>query len=319
MDKLSRRRLLSGGIEVAGAAFTAGALAPFGVLASSSAIAHARATITTTPLTPKGRGGIMLIQGAGCNVVAVPGPHGALLVDGGLAANSHALLRAVRRATGDSRVNTLINTHWHPEQTGSNLPIGTRGGLIISHEVTRLYEGRKAYSVLFKGTYGPLPPKARATKTTRTSGSLEFAGQPIEYDYLPAAHTDGDLYVHFPEANLLVTGGPVAGGRWPLLDYHNGGWLGGLVRAYEKLATVVKPDTQVVPADGPLLTGAFIIRYREIYEKLFKQMFVYFNKGFGPSDAAAARPLKEYEGELGDASDFIYGAYRSLLQAYVPD
>jgi hypothetical protein len=48
-------------------------------------------------------------------------------------------------------------------------------------------------------------------------------------------------------------------------------------------------------------------------------MFAYFNKGYGPSDAAAARPLKDYEGELGDASVFLAGAYRSLLQAYVPD
>jgi glyoxylase-like metal-dependent hydrolase (beta-lactamase superfamily II) len=267
----------------------------------------------------KEKGGLTLLQGAGCNVVALPGPDGALLIDGGLAANSKALLKAVGEATGRTRVSTLINTHWHPEQTGSNLSIGSKGSVIIAHEVTRLYEGRKATSVCYEGTYGPLPDKARATKTTRASGSLEFAGQHIDYDYLPAAHTDGDLYVHFPEANVLVAGGPVSGSHWPVLDIHNGGWLGGLVRAYEKLATVVKPDTRVVPAEGKLLTGADIVRYRDIYQKLFEQMFVYFNKGFGPSDAVAARPLKDYEDELGDPSIFIAGAYRSLLQAYVPD
>lgn len=310
MSMLSRRRLLGGGL----AAVTAGALAPLSVLAPSRAEA-ARTRITTTTLN----GGLILLQGAGCNVVAVPGPDGALLIDGGLAANSRALLKAVRKATGSPRVSTLINTHWHPEPTGSNLAVGTAGGLIIAHEVTRLYEGRKAWSVCYEGTYGPLPEKARATKTTRTSGSLEFAGHPIEYAYLPAAHTDGDLYVHFPDANVLVAGGPVEGDHWPILDIHNGGWLGGLVRAYEKLATVVKPDTQIVPASGKLWTGADIVRYRDIYDKLFKQMFVYFNKGFGRSDAAAARPLKDYEGELGDAADFIAGAYQSLMWTYVPD
>jgi glyoxylase-like metal-dependent hydrolase (beta-lactamase superfamily II) len=319
MNPLSRRHLLSGGLKVLGAASAAQALGSLGVLASRTALAAASADITTSVLTPKEMGGLTLLQGAGCNVVAMPGPDGALLIDGGLAASSKALLKAVEKATGSSRVSTLINTHWHPEQTGSNLPIGSKGGLIIAHEVTRLYEGRKASSVCFQGTYGPLPEKARATKTTRTSGSLEFAGQHIEYDYLPAAHTDGDLYVHFPEANLLVAGGPVSGGAWPVLDIHNGGWLGGLVRAYEKLATVVKPDTRIVPADGKLLTGADIVRYRDIYQKLFTQMFVFFNKGFGPSDAVAARPLKDYEGELGDPSVFLAGAYRSLLQTYVPD
>ena len=319
MNPLSRRRLLNGGLHVLGAASAAGVLGPLSALAPGRTTLAAGATITTTPLTPKERGGLTLLQGAGCNVVTMPGPDGALLIDGGLEANSKALLKAVANATGSTRVNTLINTHWHPEQTGSNLNIGSKGSVIIAHEVTRLYEGRKATSVCYEGTYGPLPEKARATKTTRTSGSLEFAGQHIDYDYLPAAHTDGDLYVHFLEANVLVAGGPVSGSHWPVLDIHNGGWLGGLVRAYEKLATVVKPDTQVVPAEGKLLTGADIVRYRDIYQKLFEQMFVYFNKGFGPSDAAAARPLKDYEGELGDASVFIAGAYRSLLQAYVPD
>jgi cyclase len=319
MHRLSRRRLLNGGLQVLGAASTAAALGPLGVLAPWGTALASGADITTTPLTPKEMGGLTLLQGAGCNVVAMPGPDGALLIDGGLAPSSKALLKAVEKATGSTRVSTLINTHWHPEQTGSNLSIGSKGGVIIAHEVTRLYEGRKATSVCYEGTYGPLPEKARATKTTRTSGSLEFAGQHIDYDYLPAAHTDGDLYIHFPEANLLVAGGPVSGSRWPVLDIHNGGWLGGLVRAYEKLATVVKSDTRIVPADGKLLTGADIVRYRDIYSKLFTQMFVYFNKGYGPSDAAAARPLKDYEDELGDASVFLAGAYRSLLQAYVPD
>jgi glyoxylase-like metal-dependent hydrolase (beta-lactamase superfamily II) len=319
MNSLSRRRLLNGGLHVLGAASAAGVLGPLSALAPGRTTLAAGATITATPLTPKERGGLTLLQGAGCNVVTMPGPDGALLIDGGLEANSKALLKAVANATGSPRISTLINTHWHPEQTGSNLNIGSKGSVIIAHEVTRLYEGRKATSVCYEGTYGPLPEKARATKTTRTSGSLEFAGQHIDYDYLPAAHTDGDLYVHFPEANVLVAGGPVSGSHWPVLDTHNGGWLGGLVRAYEKLATVVKPDTRVVPAEGKLLTGADIVRYRDIYQKLFEQMFVYFNKGFGPSDAAAARPLKDYEDELGDASVFIAGAYRSLLQAYVPD
>ena len=319
MNPLSRRHLLNGGLHVLGAASSAGVLGPLSVLAPGRTTLAAGATITATPLIPKERGGLTLLQGAGCNVVTMPGPDGALLIDGGLEANSKALLKAVANATGSARVSTLINTHWHPEQTGSNLPIGSKGSVIIAHEVTRLYEGRKATSVCYAGTYGPLPEKARATKTTRNSGSVEFGGQHIDYDYLPAAHTDGDLYVHFLEANVLVAGGPVSGSHWPVLDIHNGGWLGGLVRAYEKLATVVKPDTRVVPADGKLLTGADIVRYRDIYQKLFEQMFVYFNKGFGPSDAAAARPLKDHEDELGDASVFIAGAFRSLLQAYVPD
>src|SRR5690606_19532575 len=88
-----------------------------------------------------------LLAGAGCNVLALKGPQGALMVDGGLAANSQALLRAVNAATSTRRVATLINTHWHPAQTGSNEAVGKEGGLIIAHEVTKKYLARAVSSV----------------------------------------------------------------------------------------------------------------------------------------------------------------------------
>ena len=161
-------------------------------------------------------------------MIAIPGDSsGALMIDGGLAANADALLAAVRKVTGASRINTLINTHWHPEQVGANEAVGRNGGVIFAHEKTRMYLSNAVYSVTFEGRRPPLPEAARPTKTTREDGSLEFAGQKIDYGYMPAAHTDGDLYVHVPKLNLLVVGGVVSGEGWPLLDYRNGAWLGG--------------------------------------------------------------------------------------------
>ena len=90
--------------------------------------------ISTTDL-----GGATLFQGAGCNVIAMPGKDGALMIDGGLAANADALLAAVRNATGNTRIHTLINTHWHPEQTGANEAVGRDGGVIFAHEKTQMY------------------------------------------------------------------------------------------------------------------------------------------------------------------------------------
>ena len=90
---------------------------------------QAAAGITTTDL-----GGVSLLRGAGSNVVAMPGRDGALMIDGGLASNAAALLRAVFDATGTERVHTLINTHWHAEQTGANEAVGRAGGVIFAHE-----------------------------------------------------------------------------------------------------------------------------------------------------------------------------------------
>jgi len=304
-ERLSRRQFVCVGASALGAA-----LVPSAALAG-----RVPATITTIDL-----GGATLLQGAGCNVLALAGPDGALMIDGGLAANAESLVAAVKRATGATRINTLINTHWHPEQTGANELVGKSGGAIFAHEKTKLAESNTVYaSAIVSGRLAPLPSAGRPTKTTRGDGSTEFAGQRIDYGYMPAAHTDGDLYVHLPALNVMAVGGVASAQGWPLLDYRNGAWLGGRVRALQRLAMLVKPDTRVVPADGRVMTGSEIVRQRDIYLKLFETMIGYLNMGLGPEDAVQRRPLGAYEAEFGDASAFTYGALKSMMIAYVPD
>jgi glyoxylase-like metal-dependent hydrolase (beta-lactamase superfamily II) len=299
----SRRRFLQASAAVCGAA----------VLRPGFAWAQSR--ISTTDL-----GGATLFQGAGCNVVALPGPDGALMIDGGLAANADALLAAVKSATHASRIHTLIDTHWHPEQVGANDAVGRAGGVILAHEKTKAALSHTVYnSIAFKGRRPALPEPAWPTKTVRVDGSMEFAGMKVDYGYMPAAHSDSDLYIHFPSMNLLVVGGVLSAGEWPLLDYRNGAWLGGRVRAVEHLADIVKPDTRVVPANGRVMTGREIARHRDMYQKLFVTMIGYLNMGLGPEDAVTRNPLKEYQPEFGDPAAFTYGALKSMMIAYVPD
>ena len=73
------------------------------------------------------------------NVVAQTGANGVLLVDGGSAAGSDALMKAVSGLPGGGPVHTIFNTHWHPEQTGSNERLGKAGAAIVAHENTRLW------------------------------------------------------------------------------------------------------------------------------------------------------------------------------------
>jgi glyoxylase-like metal-dependent hydrolase (beta-lactamase superfamily II) len=316
VGRVGRRIFLqTGAAAIVGAGFDMGAgLDVWAVFSRPADAAAQSAAITTIDL-----GGATLLQGAGANVIAIPGPEGALMIDGGLAANADALLAAVRTATGATRIHTLINTHGHPEQVGANEAVGRAGGVIFAHEKTKRYLSNTVSSVTFTGRRKPLPEAARPTKTARTDGSMTFAGQEIAYGYMPAAHTDGDLYFHLPKMNLLVVGGVVSAEQWPLLDYQNGAWLGGRVRALERLATLVQPDTRVIAADGRVMTGSDIVRHRDMYQKLFVTMISYMNMGLGPEDMAARNPLKEYEAEFGSASTFLYGAMKSMQIAYVPD
>jgi glyoxylase-like metal-dependent hydrolase (beta-lactamase superfamily II) len=190
-------------------------------------------------------------------------------------------------------------------------------------------------SPLFDGTIGPLPDGARPTKTTYDRDAFDFAGEEVQVRHLPGAHTDGDLYVYFPKRNVVVAGGPVTSDRWPVMDYLNGGFMHGFVRSYDILAELVKPDTLVVPANGPVMTGVDVVKMKDLYWQLFRQFFVLFNKGLGPRDVAEFNAGKEFRGvvpivadrplignpvlqQLGDPSQFLEFAYRSTQLATLP-
>jgi cyclase len=310
---ISRRLFLRGGAQALSAASLLSAIPELAAAADQD-----HKSLSARDLSVKDVNGLAVFSGAGCNVVGLAGPEGALLVDGGLAVNSAILLKVVAESLKTKRVHTLINTHWHPEQTGSNEAIGKAGGTILSHQVSKLALGRKERSALYEGFYGPLPAKAIPTQTTYNLGSLMFADEQVDYRYLPAAHTNGDLFVHFPRHNVIAAGGPVAADHWPVMDYLNGAFMHGFVRSYEILAEVVKPDTIIVPANGPTLTGADIAKQKDMYWALFKQFFIMFNKGFGPRDVVDAHPLKDYEAQYGDPAQFLEYAFRSLQLATIP-
>lgn len=347
---ISRRYFLRDGAQAVAAASLIGTAGLAGCAGSGSSTTRSGASgaevraavrsIAASDLRISDVAGLALIQGAGCNVVALGAPEGALMVDGGLAAHSGVLLPALLAAVKSPRVQTLVNTHWHPEQTGSNVAVGQAGGTLIAHEVTKLALAAPVgnRSAMYEGTYGPLAAAGLPTQSTYNKGSLQIAGEQVEYRYLPGAHTNGDLFVHFPKRNVIVAGGPVGSDRWPVIDYMNGGFMHGFVRSYEILAEVAKPDTVIIPANGPTLTGADIVKHKEVYWDLFKQFFVLFNKGFGPTDVAefnagkefmgvgqvvADRPLKREPGQslvaqLGDPAQFLEHAYRSTQLATIP-
>jgi glyoxylase-like metal-dependent hydrolase (beta-lactamase superfamily II) len=82
---------------------------------------------------------LVVFSGAGANCVALQGPEGVFLIDGGLEERSSDLVKAVLAQTHSKGIHTLVNTHWHPEQTGSNERLGKAGARIIAHQNTKLW------------------------------------------------------------------------------------------------------------------------------------------------------------------------------------
>src|SRR5690606_12965724 len=257
----------------------------------------------------------------GGNVFVLPGgsEDGCLLIDGGLAAHSEAIINEAREITGQDRVHTLINTHYHPEQTGSNERVGANGGIIIAHEKTRWCLQNSTMSATNQGRTGPRAYVGLPSRAQIDRGRRKFAAPAKISDYLPAAHTNGDIFIYFPILDTLVCGGPVTTDSWPVIDYRQGAWMGGLMRAYDKLAAAVSADTIVVPASGPVTNGAGIIRMRNMYSELHLTLAEQLNLGIGWNDIVMMNPLRQYQGTYGDASYFLGTAMRSIQMAYVPN
>jgi cyclase len=267
---------------------------------------------------------LVVFAGAGANVVAAHAADNILLIDGGLSERSEALLEAVYRETHSKHVQTLINSHWHPEQTGSNERLGKGGTKIVAHENTRRWLQYAQTEPGHDRPYGPLPAKARPTDTLVSSinlanAALEFAGEKVEYGYLLQAHTDGDLYVFFHDSNVLVAGGALSNEGWPVIDYQTGGWIGGLVDGLRSLDGLVNDKTRIVPANGPLMTRADLKAQHQMYATIFDRLGKLLRRGMGPDEALAAAPTKEFDAQWGDPKQFTTLAFRSLWGHFAPD
>src|SRR5215475_14575861 len=80
---------------------------------------------------------LSLMTGVGTNVLALTTGDGLVLVDSGAPEFSASLMKQVAGLAGSKRVQTVFNTHYHLENTGSNEALAQAGAKIIAHESTR--------------------------------------------------------------------------------------------------------------------------------------------------------------------------------------
>jgi glyoxylase-like metal-dependent hydrolase (beta-lactamase superfamily II) len=294
-----------------GAATAVGALRPVTLLARGS-----RDPIVAEHLAER----MLLVRGAGANVVVFRDDAGLSFVDGGLAANSAALLALAQRELGTKQVHALVNTHWHREQTGLNERLGKQGVKIIAHQNTRLWLATTVRYEPDGPPFLPLPASARPNDTTYSTGELKLGDETARYGYLSQAHTDGDLYVYFTKANVLVTGGVVAGNGWPTADWVTGGWINGTIAGYKTLMDLCNESTRVVTANGDrLFSKADLQAERDMLAKLSEQLGKMMRSGFGPADMLAANPARDYAAKMGDPTQFLTESFKSMWPRMAPD
>jgi len=268
------------------------------------------AAVTVTALGDS----VAVLSGAGGNVTFLRGPTGPLLVDGGSADGSGALLAQVARISGQRGAPVLFNTHWHAEQTGSNLAVGKAGGRIIAHENTRLWLNTTVDSTWQQQQFKPLPKAALPNDTFFTSGAMRHGDQHIEYGHLLQAHTDGDIFVHLRDANVLIVGDLLAVDVYPICDYVTFGWIGGLVDANKALLARCNAQTRIVPGQGPVQTLADLQRQHDMLVILRDRLYELVKRGYSADELIAAKPTQDYDSRCGDPLLFIRNAARGIAQ-----
>jgi len=251
------------------------------------------------------------------NVLAQTSSAGVLLVDGGSARSAGELMKAIGRLPNTGPIHTLFNTHWHPDQTGLNEQVGKAGKTIIAHENTRLWLATDVRWPWNGQQFKRLSKIAQPNKTFYTNGKLESG---IQYGYISdAAHTDGDLYVYFPQQNVLAVGDAMSGAGWPVVDWVTGGWIGGIVGGLQRISAVANDKTVIVPGRGPVMTMADLKTQHDMYGAIYDRLSKLLNSGRGPTEAVEAKPAKEFEAKMGNADEFVRRAFESLWAYVTPD
>lgn len=200
-------------------------------------------------------GSVYMLQGQGGNMAASVGKDGIVLVDDQFAPLADKIRAALKGIT-DEPVRFVINTHWHGDHTGGNLPFSRTSTLIAQDNVRkRLAEG----GVVGNGgsihrDEEPAPAGALPIITFGHDVTVHLNGEDIRALHFPSGHTDGDSVIFFPESNVVHMGDDFVRYGFPFIDVDSGGSVKGMIAAIEKVIPQLPADVKVIPGHGALST-----------------------------------------------------------------
>ena len=244
--------------------------------------------MTTTDLGD----GLYMLQGRGGNIGVLAGEDGVFVIDSQYADMAPGILNAINEIAGE-KPRYLVNTHWHGDHTGGNAIIGETGATIIAHEgvrdrvtvdVTRDFFGEEA-------TTPAAPEAAWPVITFNDEMTLYLNGQTVRLIHAPTAHTDGDTFIYFEEANVLHTGDLMFSGMFPFVDITSGGSFSGFVAASQAMSDTIDAETRIIPGHGPLSTQADIGETLNMLEGVLAAVQVEIDAGKDLDAVLEAAPL----------------------------
>jgi glyoxylase-like metal-dependent hydrolase (beta-lactamase superfamily II) len=230
--------------------------------APAPTVAARRALMATSPIvTTRLSDSLAMLSGPGGNVLVLSGSDGKVVVDT-FVQPAWSELKRVLDQTSPAPVRTVIDTHWHFDHADNNDSFRQGGAVVLAHANTpkRMSETH----VVMGMEMTPLPKEWLPTQTFTASHTLNVPEDRIEMRYVPPAHTDTDIWVHFTRANVLHLGDIYFNGGYPFIDTSTGGNINGQIEAASLALKMVDRSTRIVPGHGPVGDTSVLLKYRDM-------------------------------------------------------
>ena len=256
-----------------------------------------------------------MLEGQGGNITVAVAKDGIIMVDGQYAA-LHDKIKAAISTLSNQPIKYLINTHFHGDHVGGNEPFARDGATVVAevHVKNRLAAGTTNGLTGVKTP--PVSPAALPSKTYTGAYHIMLRGRVADLKHIENAHTDGDTYVWFKTANVLSTGDTFTNGRYPNIDFANGGNIKGMIAAADAYLKLTNAKTRIVPGHGPLADKAALTEYRAMLVTARDRMAKLVKDGKSEDDVVAAKPFADLDAKWAPtelaSKNFIRVVYHSL-------
>ena len=176
----------------------------------------------------------ILSDGEAGNIAIYENPDGLVLVDDQWV----ELLPKVKKllaTISNKPVKYVLNTHFHYDHSDGNKVFGKEGAIIISHDNIRKRLEEKQVLSLSNLVQKAYPFEALPFFTFSDSLTLNEPNEKIKIYHVKNAHTDGDSFIEFMDANVIHTGDVFVRYGFPYIDDNNGGNIYGMIEGINML------------------------------------------------------------------------------------
>ncbi|MEO6315239.1 MAG: MBL fold metallo-hydrolase [Chitinophagaceae bacterium] len=270
------------------------------LFAQESPVITIKNAVARSPVTiQKLKENFHVLIGAGGNIIVFTGTDGKLLVDAGIA-NSKQKIIAALDTLGKDPLKYLINTHWHFDHAEGNEWLHKAGATIIAHDNTRRHLSETITLKDWNYTFYPAPQSALPSIVFQTKHEVVFNKTAIHLRRYAPAHTDSDISVYFPAADVLHVGDTWGNASYPFIDHSSGGKLDGIIEACHHNLSVTTDKTIIVPGHGAVGNRSQLLEFTDMVSTIKENVLKLKKSGLTAQQAVAARPTAAYDKKFGN-------------------